>query len=100
MEVGDFTRKAERAPRTVSVTSVKMHPQFDDSKSINDVAVLTLSESVDQSLVLRLCKSNHEDKPLAVCGMGYIDLKTKTFPEYLQEVQLQELNPRQCPAKG
>ncbi len=91
--VGDFTRPSR--PTQIKA-SVVIHNRYYDSNggSPYDIALLTLSRSVERSRVIPLCSRSYESSTLAVCGMGL--MRGGRDPSVLQEVRLQEMSKSQC----
>merc|ERR1711941_43200 len=69
---------------------VRIHERYDDDTHENDIAVIKLRSRVPSSYAISMCKSTYNNYPIAVCGMGRINAKTKVHSKYLMEVQLEE----------
>ncbi len=101
VEVGDFTKSGDK--REILVAHIAFHPDFVYVRGIGtDIAVLTLSESVDRRSVIGLCRGDFAMETtktkidLVFCGMGKLSRNTKQYPKFLQEAQLREVGPDEC----
>ncbi|XP_075262441.1 chymotrypsin-like isoform X2 [Convolutriloba macropyga] len=84
---GDFTggRKYQTSGQ------VTIHEQYIPGTSDTpDIAIIRLSKSVPQSMVIPMCSKSYSRKPIAVCGMGTIVPGAAKTPVALVEVQLKE----------
>ena len=97
VQVGDFS-EADSPKETISIKKWVLHENYNDTTLINDIALLLLDGKVGKDLVIPLCNKSYADHSLAVCGMGRLDPKKGGRPQVLQEVILQELDKKQCPA--
>ena len=58
----------------------------------DDIALIKLDKSVSSSLAIPLCENSYKDSgdPIAVCGLGFTQVKPNRMPDVLQEVMLKE----------
>ena len=103
IQIGDFSKPSKFV---YSIGEAIVHEAYDKVTKINDIALIKTYAPIPQSPhhygIINLCTESSRFKhyPIAVSGMGLVNVTEKKYAKNLQEVVLQEVGTAKCRRKS